>query len=150
MRGRTLALALWTREVAENSRWDHKPVISQCFRPRSGGAPQAYHAYGERRYFYDIWSNIHYGYVGKAAGFSDSMLLDGAGLEQIGSTLLKGRRPVRHGRTTAHLRDWDDINDRLSIELGITLYQRHPAALSQVSLEDAVLKSNIKFELALP
>ncbi|UMP97053.1 polymorphic toxin type 44 domain-containing protein [Klebsiella pneumoniae] len=26
-------------------------------------------------YFYDVWSNIHYGYVGRSVGFSEAILL---------------------------------------------------------------------------
>ena len=31
---------------------------------------------------YDVWSNIHYGYVGSLAGFSNDVLLDCAGIAQ--------------------------------------------------------------------
>ncbi|MOA31335.1 hypothetical protein D3C78_1524870 [compost metagenome] len=48
-----------------------------------------WHKHGKQDYSYDIWSNIHYGYVGMAGGFSESLLLDGAGLEQIASDSLR-------------------------------------------------------------
>ncbi|NJM31944.1 MAG: hypothetical protein HC848_02420, partial [Limnobacter sp.] len=80
---KAIAWGIWTYMVAQNSSWDHKPVIGACFTPRSSTV-QNYHAWGDRRYFYDIWSNIHYGYVGQTAGFMEWELLDGAGLEQIG------------------------------------------------------------------
>lgn len=38
--------------------------------------------HGEYDYFYDIWSNIHYGYVGVALGFSAAEMINGAGLAQ--------------------------------------------------------------------
>ncbi len=136
------ALLIWTLKVAQNSAWDHKPYIRSCFRQRSA-TEQHFHAYGKRRYYYDIWSNIHYGYVGKASGFSDAMLLDGAGLEQIVSTLLAGKRPVRRGSITGKLRDWDGQIDRASIQLGINLYQRHRVVLPASTLLDAVLSSQL-------
>jgi len=82
---------------------------------------QCYHQIGAHEYFYDIWSNIHYGYVGTACGFTESELLDGAGLEQIGSTLARGRMPDPF-TSDARLRRWDDASDQASIALGIALY----------------------------
>jgi len=75
---RAKALAIWTERVGQNRPWDHKPIIRKTI----GGI---WHKQGDYDYFYDIWSNIHYGYVGMAGGLSESVLLDGAGIEQIGS-----------------------------------------------------------------
>ncbi|MDH1262060.1 polymorphic toxin type 44 domain-containing protein [Pseudomonas sp. GD03944] len=44
---------------------------------------------GQMDYVYDIWSNIHYGYVRRAGFFSESVLPDGAGLEQIASDSIR-------------------------------------------------------------
>ena len=44
-----------------------------------------WHKYGQHDYYFDIWSNIHYGYVGTASGFCRDKLIDGAGVAQIGS-----------------------------------------------------------------
>ncbi|WP_241150813.1 polymorphic toxin type 44 domain-containing protein, partial [Pseudomonas viridiflava] len=60
----------------QNRPWDHKPIIRRTI----GGI---WHKQGKYDYFYDIWSNVHYGYVGMAGGLSESVLLDGAGAEQI-------------------------------------------------------------------
>ena len=82
-------------EVASrDGEWDHKPIIARRFHPRSPGL-QHWHLYGNTLYFYEVWSNIHYGYVGRAAGFSNGVLLDGAGLEQIGSDLARLNLPRR-------------------------------------------------------
>lgn len=56
------AMAIWTERVGQNRPWDHKPIIHAKF----GGYR---HKQGKYDYFYDIWSNIHYGYVGRAGGF---------------------------------------------------------------------------------
>ncbi|MDH2434357.1 polymorphic toxin type 44 domain-containing protein [Pokkaliibacter sp. MBI-7] len=69
-------MMIWTKMVAQDSCWDHKPVISRCFHPRDP-VSQAFHGWKERRYFYDVWSNIHDGFIGTAAGFSASALLAG-------------------------------------------------------------------------
>ena len=83
------ALIIWAAKVMPHGDWDHKPKLRLQFPwPRGRGA---YHLYGEKRYFYDIWSNAHFGYVGRAAGFSGSVLLDGAGLAQALDDILHGR-----------------------------------------------------------
>lgn len=125
MSARTAALISWGLNVRQNGIWDHKPIIARRFNPRNPGGPQHWHQYNTTLYYYDVWSNVHYGYVGKAAGFSDSVLLDGAGLEQIGSTLLRLSRPQRDA-TASGLRAWDAPEDRAGIEMGIQLYQTNP------------------------
>jgi hypothetical protein len=72
------------------------------------------HLYGSTPYYYDVWSNVHYGYVGRAAGFSTSTLRDGAGLEQIGSNLARLNRPSRSPGAPG-LRAFDDAHDRSSV-----------------------------------
>jgi len=56
-----------------------------------------------------------------AARFSESVLLDGAGLEQIGSDILSGTLPER-SEGIDRLRAWDKAKDRFSIKLGIGLW----------------------------
>lgn len=120
------ALAEWTERVGQNRPWDHKPKI------KYGEIGGHWHKQGEYDYFYDIWSNVHYGYVGVAAGFSESLLLDGAGLEQIVSdsaAMASFKKDARGPRRTAGvdgLRAWDDEPDRISITIGINLFQRFP------------------------
>ncbi|MNF45709.1 hypothetical protein D3C84_268510 [compost metagenome] len=128
------AFAIWTGKVGQGMDWDHKEKIPTIF---GGGV---WHKQGKYDYFYDIWSNIHYGYVGRVGGFSESLLLDGAGLEQIGSATYrkleeiadnlpkdeqKKRWPYRSADIDG-LRAWDDIQDRLSISIGVKLYNKHP------------------------
>ncbi|MDH2436767.1 polymorphic toxin type 44 domain-containing protein [Pokkaliibacter sp. MBI-7] len=141
---REAAMMIWTMKVAQDSSWDHKPVISRCFHPRDP-QEQQYHAWKDRRYFYDIWSNIHYGFIGAASGFTNSQLSDGAGLEQIGSTLFNLKWPAREGIPTGRLRDFDGVNDRKSVQLGIDLYAKYPVGPSAKALVDSILKSNILF-----
>ncbi|MGE1152306.1 polymorphic toxin type 44 domain-containing protein [Pseudomonas kitaguniensis] len=125
------ALAIWTERVGQNRPWDHKPKIRKLF----GGFWQKQ---GKYDYFYDIWSNIHYGYVGRVAGFSESVLADGAGAEQIVSDswgkvsdltkppeTRKHRGPHR-AENVDGLRAWDDDPDRISISIGIKLFNQHP------------------------
>lgn len=119
------AMALWAERVGQNRPWDHKAIIAQQF----GGV---WHKQGEVDYFYDIWSNIHYGYVGRAGGLSESVLLDGAGLEQIASDSIRKvqkwakRKGPHRSADIEGLRAWDDIGDRVAISIGIKLHKLHP------------------------
>ncbi|ROM91075.1 polymorphic toxin type 44 domain-containing protein [Pseudomonas brassicacearum] len=119
------ALALWTERVGQNRPWDHKPKIGEQF----GGAWQKQ---GKFDYFYDIWSNVHYGYVGMAGGLSEGILLDGAGVEQIASDSIRKvqkwkERPGPHRSADIEgMRAWDDVADRTSICIGVKLYKLHP------------------------
>ncbi len=119
------AFAIWTERVGQDRPWDHKPILSKRF----GGI---WHKQGEYDYFYDIWSNVHYGYVGVAGGLSESVLLDGAGVEQIGSDtwrFIKDPNRFDGPRRTEGvegMRAWDDIPDRVSIIIGMNLYKEYP------------------------
>lgn len=82
-------MVIWAEKVGQNREWDHKPKILKEFNNDTR------HKQGRYAYYYDSWSNIHYGYIGMAAGFSESVLLEGAGLEQIASeTLVKAKNPI--------------------------------------------------------
>ncbi len=70
-----------------------------------------YHKYKGFDYFYDVWSNIHYGYVGLSVGFDEETLLDGADLAQIIDSRAK------------NVEDTDD--DKISIKIGFALYYKY-------------------------
>lgn len=139
MQVRNVALLAWAARVRQNGVWDHKPKIRSRFHPRATPT-QEYHIYGNTLYFYDVWSNIHYGYVGRAAGFSETQLLDGAGVEQFWSEVLKGERPVR-SVSIAGPRAWDHPEDRAGIRIGMRLYAWSPAGVTAQQLLQEVLRN---------
>jgi len=67
-------------------------------------------------FYYDIWANTHFGYVGTAGRFSEDLLLEGAAIEHMGSNL---------GQTQ------DDPSDQVCAGIGIYLYR---SALTEKSL----------------
>ena len=85
------ALSTWASLVGTGKVWDQKSDIrnSEANANRDPDWQQA----GSRKYHFDTWSNIHYGYVGKVADFSDSELLQGAGLAQLAQNASK-REPL--------------------------------------------------------
>ncbi len=66
----------WVAQVNYKRPWDHKPYIVATY------GKWAEDLTVSRRYPFDTWSNIHYGYVGRAVGFSAWTLRAGAGLAQ--------------------------------------------------------------------
>lgn len=57
--------------------WDHKDRILKRFGPWSSDLVT------KHDYFLDIWSNIHFGYIGLSIGFSEGILKSGAGVAQL-------------------------------------------------------------------
>lgn len=119
------AMAIWTERVGQNRDWDHKPKIYARF-------GTYYQKQDKYDYFYDIWSNIHYGYVGRAGGLSESVLADGAGVEQIASDAIRKvfewtkRRGPYATPSVDGMKAYDDAPDRISISIGIELFAEHP------------------------
>ncbi|MBC7264519.1 MAG: hypothetical protein H5T64_09240 [Chloroflexi bacterium] len=83
---------------------------------------------GEHRSF-DTWSNIHYGYVGIAAGFSADALLDGAGLEQFGSDILAYRKWPQAVPGVSGVRRFDQLYDQAAIQVGVDLWKTYSLAV---------------------
>lgn len=135
---RMVAVVSWTLLVRQGAAWDHKEQIRTTFTPAVGpNEEQAWHRYYSTLYYYDIWSNIHYGYVGMACGFTASGLLDGAGLEQIGSDLGRLTLP-RSTAGVSGMRRFDDSSDRAAIRIGTALY---PAEVTSAKLVSEVVRN---------
>lgn len=85
----------------------------------------------ETQYFRDIWGNIHYGYLGKAAGFFEIELTQGAGWNQYkvhGSRfdgIVNNVVAVLPGRDGFGVAPFDDPADQRAIELGFALSDSH-------------------------
>lgn len=75
-----------------------------------------------RLYRFDTWGNIHYGYIGRAVGFSEDLLLDAAGFAQAqddGKTL--NQIIVKAPR----FRAFDPEEDQACIRIGMSLWKRY-------------------------
>lgn len=123
VRGR--AWGLWTARVHTASGrwghlpggdWDHKQIISPVWgaKNRLGDS--------EDFYYYDIWSNLHFGYVGHAAGFSLDVLTLGADVQQVLDSF-----------------GLDDPTDVEAIKAGFALYGSGALSIADVL---ALLKRN--------
>lgn len=129
---RAAAMVLWAERVGQGRPWDHKPILRRRF-------GKVWHQLGrDYEFFYDIWSNIHYGYVGCAAGFSTAVLLGGAGLEQGVSDLVRGQLPQQRPGVRG-LRSFDDASDQEAILIGVRLFKEKSASVD--SIRKAVLST---------
>jgi len=164
--GKPVAYAVWTSQVMDASvkdylgplapyfaNWDHKPILNGKYGPppvleivETGG----WAAVGDRQYRGDIWSNIHYGYVGAASGFPSSELIDGAGLEQIGTNIWHHGTPERSSDATSWLSSWDQPSDTASILLGASLWHRNELAVTPGDLYVAITMEGWNLASRLP
>lgn len=120
--GKTLqARTLWFSLVQTGAKWDHKPILEMNL--GLANPPDYYFPLrndAEHEWYYDIWSNIHFGFVGRAAGFSGKTLQDFAasGLPGTGK---------------------NDEGDVLSVQIGIDLWDEHQLSLTEEQLHEAII-----------
>lgn len=112
------AVVIWYQTVKTGSIWDHKPIIRKKFvnvavtrkTDRGNISKSHYHKYKMHDYFFDVWSNIHYGYVGLSVGFDESLLLKGSTWEQ---------------KMTPGVIGDDTVDDVTSMNIGFGLYHKY-------------------------
>jgi len=118
------ALAMWAATVKGRSEWDHKRWDKL---PKAANINVTNHddlwfpIQGDNQfeYYYDIWSNIHYGYVGSSIGFDAGTLQTGALIDDV----LK----------------WNlDPSDIASIQLGIYLWETYGNSLTKEILQTMI------------
>ncbi|MDF2265242.1 polymorphic toxin type 44 domain-containing protein [Streptomyces coacervatus] len=116
-----VVLAAWYENVKSGGPWDHKPKIEN-----EVGLDSSVDFYFKvpsdargREVYYDIWSNIHYGYVGRAWGFTRGWLQFGAAAAPGAGT--------------------NDEADVASVDVGVQLWNRFGEALPFDELHAGVL-----------
>lgn len=117
----TLAYFIWWNAVRDHAMWDHKPKLQKKFRLKdSDDYYFPIRGDTEHEFYYDIWSNIHYGFVGSAAGFDADTLHKYAESGRLGT-----------GKT--------DEGDKLSVQIGIDLWNKHRLELTQSDVINEIL-----------
>ncbi|WP_075018058.1 DNRLRE domain-containing protein [Actinacidiphila rubida] len=142
----TSAFAEWATMVAPGQPWDFKGPVVKILQgmPSKQGEIPGYTRFNENpnvQLYYNIWANISYGYVGRAAGFSAGDLQHGAELNawaaqtntqgnwvgrQIGIDLYAHYKP---DQLTPQAID-DEINAHLSQLAPYSEYQSYPSSLT--------------------
>ncbi|MEU9398279.1 polymorphic toxin type 44 domain-containing protein [Streptomyces sp. NPDC048242] len=115
------ALSMWGAKVCPKiCEWDHKPKLDKKFNLSKKGyfidVPGT-----DYKVFYDMWSNVHYGYVGRAAGFDSKTLIQGA---TISDPILVGK---------------DDAGDHMTMQAGIDLFDQHGLNLTRQQFHTALI-----------
>lgn len=137
----TSALGLWGLKVAPGMDWDHKPLIYKnkllkkvtVHRPLDANNKDSqlskshFHKYKDYDYYYDIWSNIYYGYVGLSVGFTEEELIDGSDLQQIMNPNTEGS---------------DTVEDKFSIKIGINLCKNFGKSAHKLTYQDILTVLN--------
>lgn len=123
----------WKKQVNYGKDWDHKKKIIEKYQHWSCDNEE------QVCYLYDIWSNIHYGYVGLLCGFTEWELLNGAGYAQMRSDMSKenteacedywNRRFEKFGDGDVFAA-CDPPSDQESIKIGFDLWKNHRHAIS--------------------
>ncbi|MGW6507570.1 polymorphic toxin type 44 domain-containing protein [Streptomyces niveus] len=114
------AMVMWGAKVAPGQDWDHKPQLQQRYDLQTIDDYYFKQPGTNREVFYDIYSNVHYGYVGRAAGFDTDTLIQGASL---GETVLTGD---------------DDQGDQITMRVGVDLYEKYGDGLTQEQLRQGI------------
>jgi hypothetical protein len=117
--GKAAALAIWAYKVKTGGDWDHKKDLRKMLFIPPNDARFPFRGDPDHEIHYDIWSNVHYGYVGRAAGFSEWELQAG---HQVGGIA---------GRT--------DPYDVETVQLGLDLWSTYGANMSMSQLHQALL-----------
>ncbi|MGJ7909002.1 polymorphic toxin type 44 domain-containing protein [Actinopolyspora sp. H202] len=117
----TTALAMWAGKVAPGQEWDHKPIMAEKFNLESQKEFDFKVPGQDRSVSYDIWSNIHYGYVGRAAGIDSETLITGASIGEVVGQ--------------------DDVGDQATMRAGIELYEKYGDSLTKDQLRQKVMET---------
>lgn len=116
-----LAEMLWARKVHKNEglegmledlvfldggEWDHKPIIRRVWgaKNRLGNDDDIY--------YYDLWSNLHFGYVGRRVGFTKVRLIYAANIAQKFDDLISNLPLVKSSYDPI-----DDISAQIAFDM---------------------------------
>ena len=151
-------LLMWVEQVAPNKPWDHKPLIRErlfyaaVHRPLRTGtwSETYYHRYKNYDYYLDIWSNIHYGYIGRSVGFSRGELLTGSDLQQKFKDLSDKFSINKWLHSITVPKEFnppgDTKDDQTAIEIGMDLYEKYPGSITaSIIMNKIVSKSASEF-----
>jgi len=122
------ALLAWLAKVRDHGPWDHKPRLREMLDldqdPTTKQDDDFYFPIrGDtaHEYYYDIWSNVHYGYVGSAAAFDPAILQWAQDLNIW---------PAGKG---------GDPGDNLSVQIGIDLWSSRGLRLTADQLRASIV-----------
>jgi Bacterial toxin 44 len=131
----------WYHLVKTGGKWDHKSHIKSTYGTWAADSSEPI------EYEFDIWSNIHYGYIGLACGFPEWDLLSGAGIAQVkAGTVPPGylSRRVETIGDADFLAAFDDPKDQVAIRIGFQLWKTHGRSVASGDILSYVRKNKSK------
>jgi hypothetical protein len=129
------AMERWYQLVRTGGPWDHKRHLSTTYGVWTDDTATS------TSFNYDIWSNIHYGFIGKACGFTEWVLLAGAGAAQVMAGTVPGGYWARRFATFGDadvFAAFDDPKDQAAIRVGFSLYSSFGSSLTSADILSAV------------
>ncbi|MGY0232970.1 RHS repeat-associated core domain-containing protein [Longispora urticae] len=114
------ALYEWAVHVRPGAVWDHKDYLRNRYNLADGKNIWFDIDGSDYSVRMDMWSNIHYGYVGAAAGFGEAELQNGQ------------RVPILSGASQPI--------DNITVQIGIDLYKSHPNGITPEILNQEIQK----------
>ncbi len=148
-RSKITAAELWIGQVNTGKPWDHKLKIREKFKhvavhrplppPSNTWSETYYHKYKEYDYYLDIWSNIHYGYVGRSVGFTANELITGSNIAQYVSDAVRLEM------------SGDTADDKTAMEIGIGLYEKYKLSkniTASILLREIISQPNNKLPVS--
>ena len=137
--------------VDTNSYWDHKWQLSALF-PSMGLSRRFHHVYKGIDIPYDVWSNIHFGAIGRYCEVSELILLLASDGAQMGSDAMKIKRDCESDIQQYHLftcikntyyklkeNGIGDTNcDQSAIKIGFAIYNEFVKNNKQVNAQNMI------------
>nr|WSY57798.1 polymorphic toxin type 44 domain-containing protein [Streptomyces sp. NBC_00886] len=125
------AITTWIGQVRAGAEWDHKSILREQLPVENRGKLCCYNKIPgmDADAYYDVWSNVHYGYVGAATGLDQDFLQFGAspGLDIPGMKSLP-------------LVGASDPGDEATVRMGVDLWNKYGADLTQDQFHSELMK----------
>jgi|GEM_PF-5990630 len=129
----------WYELVKNDGNWDYKGELKKNYKE------QTCELGSEMLYGYQIWSNIHYGYIGRSLGLTKEELLAGAsvvtarkGLDNVKDDYWR-KKFKEIGDANFHV-NLDDANEQKSIEIGFEIWKNYGLNVKEESIFNIIYK----------
>ena len=154
------ATAIFISLVKRRGRWDYKDTLRKRGRlikakKKNGDLLLLTPIRGDSEYlyFFDIWGNIHFGFVGLASGFNDDFLLAGSRLndlatfgEEILEDVIEGEVGVEDIPSEIGEAIISSNNDKLSVDIGLELGRGGNFSLNPSKLHSEIFNKRTKWD----
>jgi hypothetical protein len=124
--------------------WDHKWQLRSLLNIRSGNWADEYfpiRGNEEFEFYLDIWSNVHFGYVGSAIGFPQEHL---EGIPDLYNQVPSVLKPLVQSVFGSN-----GPGDLISVKIGIQLWNKFKKGLKKHQLHSAILNKTRDYLTAL-